>query len=67
MRSLIIIEVEHGNTTDELQAFADYISDPQTDHKVTVRDYAVEVDIPSVLTAENVGVALRTEHHPLTY
>lgn len=50
MRSLVIIEVEHGETTDELEAFAAYAADPMTDHKVTVLDWAVRVDLPECFT-----------------
>lgn len=45
MRSLIIIEVEHGEDTDELTEFATVMSRSQWgDVKVT--DYSVKVDIP---------------------
>ena len=50
MRSLIVLEVEHGEDTDDLEAFADYVSDLPTDHKVEVLNYTVRVDIPSCFT-----------------
>ncbi len=49
MRSLIIIEVEHGETTDPLVALVDLITDgiKQTSYGYTVNDYTVKVDLPS--------------------
>jgi hypothetical protein len=46
MRSLIILEVEHGEDTDALESFAAFIADPGTEHKVYVSDYTVRVDVP---------------------
>lgn len=46
MRSLIIIEVEHGEDTDALEAFAAYCSDPIPDFKgLTVTNWDVRVDV----------------------
>lgn len=47
MRSLIIIEVEHGENTDDLEAFADYITSGITGHKVVTNDYTIRVDLPA--------------------
>lgn len=49
MRSLIILEVEHGEDTDALQAYAKYLSShtfADTDGAVLVNDYTVRVDLP---------------------
>jgi len=46
MRSLIILEVEHGEDTDDLDAFASYVADPGTEHDITVIGYGVRVDVP---------------------
>jgi hypothetical protein len=52
MRSLVIIEVEHGEDTDDLQGFADYITSGITDHKVEVLDWTVKVDLPECFVLE---------------
>lgn len=51
MRSLIILEVEHGDTTDDLERFIASIS--TTD--VIINDYTVRVDLPAcfVLDSDN--------------
>lgn len=49
MRSLIIIEVEHGEDTDGLERFIASIS--TTD--VIINDYAVRVDLPACFTLES--------------
>lgn len=57
MRSLIIIEVEHGETTDDVQEFCEVIANPNHDDgglqwlecfgfDFRVKDYTVKVDIP---------------------
>lgn len=58
MRSLIIIEVEHGEDTDGVQAYADYIVDPMGEWPVTVSDYTVRTDIPPFLTAVNINAVI---------
>lgn len=47
MRSLIILEVEHDEDTDDLTGFVDYVSNLPTDHKILVKDYTVRVDLPA--------------------
>ena len=56
MRSIIIIEVEHDETTDELEALAnnivvDITEDDSLDN-VTVLDYTVRVDLPECFRLE---------------
>ncbi len=49
MRSLIIIEVEHDDTTDPVQDFvqsATFLDTPKR-FDLAVRDYAVRVDLPA--------------------
>jgi hypothetical protein len=53
MRSLIILEVEHGEDTDALDSFAAFIADPGTDHEVTVKNYAVKVDLPAFFVLDS--------------
>jgi len=57
MRSFVIIEVEHGEHTDELDSF---VSNLREDNRfaypgLDMIDYAVKVDIPVYATAENVN------------
>lgn len=51
MRSLIIIEVEHGDNTDALQDFVESLDAPVGvdwfgDGSITIKDYTVRVDVP---------------------
>lgn len=48
MRSLIILEVEHGKTTDGLTVLLDLARDVHNlvDVDATITDYTVKVDIP---------------------
>lgn len=51
MRSLIIIEVEHDDTTDALQDFVESLDAPVGvdwfgDGSVFVKDYTIRVDVP---------------------
>lgn len=48
MRSLIIIEVEHGEDTDGLdQYIADCLSEAEYDDVVNVLDWTIRVDLPA--------------------
>ena len=47
MRSLIIIEVEHGETTDDMDAFMDYVCSRLPEWNLEYRDSTVRVDLPS--------------------
>jgi hypothetical protein len=52
MRSLIIIEVEHGETTDALSEYLDIIPGtneayPHEQEGLTVNGYTVKVDLPA--------------------
>lgn len=53
MRSLIIIDVEHGEDTDDLSAFVDYMADRLRDWNLTYVDSAVRVDLPSCFTLDS--------------
>lgn len=51
MRSLIIIEVEHGDSTDDLEAYIAYVSNIQkADAPLKLLDYTVKVDLPACFT-----------------
>lgn len=54
MRSLIILEVEHGEDTDALQdAVADCVwSIDNSEYHATVNDYTVRVDLPTCFELE---------------
>lgn len=55
MRSLIIIEVEHGEDTDALQQFAENQVTQAEYWDCTVLNYAVRVDIPTDLSTVSVN------------
>jgi hypothetical protein len=56
MRSFVIVEVEHGETTDPLDAFAAYVSDPIPDFRgMTILNYSVRVDLPPYITCESLS------------
>jgi hypothetical protein len=54
MRSLIIIEVEHGEDTDELTDVAEFMSNDSFSNwsGLTVLDYTVRVDLPQCFTLD---------------
>ena len=53
MRSLIIIEVEHGETTDPVSQFVDEAMDLAYNvPDLKVKDYTVKVDIPECFVLE---------------
>jgi len=58
MRSLIIFEVEHGEDTDDLDAFVTYMADRLSDWNLTWKADAVRVDLPEcfALDSGNRGV-----------
>lgn len=47
MRSLIVIEVEHGEDTDGVDAFMDYMCSRLPEWKLTYKDSTVRVDLPA--------------------
>lgn len=52
MRSLIILEVEHGETTDDIETFInDSLRYPPGG--MTVTDYKVRVDLPSCFVLDS--------------
>lgn len=57
MRSLIIIEVEHGDTTDELEALAQNlaveINESDGFENLTLIDYTVRVDVPACFVLDS--------------
>ncbi len=62
MRSLIIIEVEHGEDTDSIQEFAEVVSETRMDgsqwlenfgFEFKVLDTAVRVDLPECFILDN--------------
>lgn len=53
MRSLIIIEVEHGETTDDVDAFMDYTCSRLPEWNLSYKDSAVRVDLPECFTLES--------------
>lgn len=56
MRSFIIIEVEHGDSTDELEQFiADALAEANWSD-VEVEDYSVRIDLPPYITAKSLTV-----------
>lgn len=60
MRSLIVIEVEHGETTDPVSEFLDIIPGTNENHPheqdgLEVLGYSVAVDIPQYVAANNVA------------
>lgn len=64
MRSFIIIEVEHGESTDPLTEYLDMIpgtneAHPHEQDGLTVNGYTVSVDLPPYITAVNVQTFLR--------
>ena len=61
MRSFIIIEVEHGEDTDAVQSYSEYLAENagrDTDGDLIVRDYTVRVDIDPYLTAVSVNAII---------
>lgn len=52
MRSLIIVEVEHGDTTDPLDGFIKVIHNLPVlmTPNVSILDYTVKVDLPECFT-----------------
>lgn len=63
MRSFIVIEVEHGDTTDALDyAVPDALyalkSSRHTDRGLSVVDYTVAVDLPPFMTSVSVNSTL---------
>lgn len=53
MRSLIIIEVEHGDDTDDLQSYVESVGrymNEDSERMLTLKDYTVKVDIPECFT-----------------
>lgn len=49
MRSLIIIEVEHGDDTDDLQSYVECVGrymESDSGNMLTFKDYAVRVGLP---------------------
>lgn len=59
MRSFIIIEVEHGEDTDELTALADStaveIGESDGFENLTLMDYTVRVDVQPFMTAVSIN------------
>lgn len=58
MRSLVIIEVEHGETTDPLTEYLDIVPGtneayPHEQEGLQVLDYSVRVDLPPYITARS--------------
>lgn len=61
MRSLLIFEVEHGNTTDPLQAFVEDMLPPDQpvnrdyfgDGSLVLLDVAVKVDLPECFVLDS--------------
>lgn len=54
MRSLIIIEVEHGETTDGLEQFAaDAVSEAAWTEGVEVRNFTFRIDLPACFSLED--------------
>jgi hypothetical protein len=53
MRSLIILEVEHGEDIDQLAGLAEYMLTSPTDHDLTVLNYTVRVDLPPCFKLED--------------
>lgn len=51
MRSAVVFVVEHDDTTDHVQAFAEWaelnLGTPMAFPELTLRDYAVRVDLPN--------------------
>lgn len=62
MKSLIVFEVEHGETTDPLDQFiADAISDAEYDNVLKVTGYTMRVDLPSEFVLSDKVVRLAVE------
>ncbi len=56
MRSLIILEVEHGETTDDLQSVAECIGrylPYDTEGNVSLNNYTVRVDLPACFVLDS--------------
>lgn len=62
MRSLIIIEVEHGETTDPLTEYVDHVTSPLNVDMgdFNVLNYSVRVDLPACFVLEG-GHAIPSE------
>lgn len=55
MRSIVILEVEHGENTDVLQEFANQITDEPDyfgNDSLLVKGYTVRVDLPECFRLE---------------
>lgn len=53
MRSLIIIEVEHGEDTDGVDAFMDYMCSRLPEWELTYKDSTVRVDLPACFALDS--------------
>lgn len=56
MRSLVILEVEHGDDTDAVQAFSEHAATSVMSFDgsyMTVLDYTVRIDLPTCFRMEH--------------
>lgn len=56
MRSLIILEVEHGEDTDDLQSYVECVGrymESDSERMLTLIDYTVHVDIPECFVLDS--------------
>lgn len=53
MRSRIILEVEHGEATDDVDAFMDYMCSRLPEWNLAYKDSTVRVDLPECFALDS--------------